>query len=256
MAESAEEAEETELEVSLQETGESATEQEAGGKKRRRRRRRRGRMTSDTTASETAGAPEREPRHRPPVAKEPANEDEFDFGFSEEPVEAAEEGGESAPRAEEAAAEETSTEGAPRGRRRRSRRRRRGEPAARREETPTPSQHEREAEENEEETDLFAGNDFDDSEAEEHEHEYVEEDLFIQDSSLNMQEAEGDEEDEDAVEHAANYTNVPTWEEAISYLLHPSQVQVEPAAQSHGTSHRPPAGETAKTSRHYGRRRS
>lgn len=38
---------------------------------------------------------------------------------------------------------------------------------------------------------------------------------------------EGDDESEEQI---VSYDNVPTWEEAISYLLHPNQVQVEPGA--------------------------
>jgi hypothetical protein len=34
------------------------------------------------------------------------------------------------------------------------------------------------------------------------------------------------------VDQAVSYEDVPTWEEAISYLLHPSQVQVEQGAGS------------------------
>jgi hypothetical protein len=41
----------------------------------------------------------------------------------------------------------------------------------------------------------------------------------------------GDEGDDESGELAGSYDNVPSWEEAISYLLHPNQVQVEPGAE-------------------------
>ena len=68
--------------------------------------------------------------------------------------------------------------------------------------------------------------------------------------------AEGDDDD-DGVDQVVNYSNVPTWEEAISYLLRPSQVQVEPGSSSPGSAHRGGAsGEVGKTpTRHYGGKR-
>jgi hypothetical protein len=48
-----------------------------------------------------------------------------------------------------------------------------------------------------------------------------------------------DDGEDDAGEQAVSYENVPTWEEAISYLLHPNQVQVEPGA---GNGSVPPRG--------------
>ncbi len=40
--------------------------------------------------------------------------------------------------------------------------------------------------------------------------------------------ADDSDGEDDAVDQAVSYEDVPSWEEAISYLLHPNQVQVEP----------------------------
>ena len=56
--------------------------------------------------------------------------------------------------------------------------------------------------------------------------EFEEEPLLV---GGGVEESAGEEDGEDDDgEQAVSYEDVPTWEEAISYLLHPSQVQVEP----------------------------
>lgn len=79
---------------------------------------------------------------------------------------------------------------------------------------------------------------------------------FIEDDEPAAAAAVADEDeldDEDSVE-AMDYANVPSWEEAISYILNPSLVQVEggspPAQQKRGS------GDAPKQTRHYGRRKS
>ncbi|MBI3863047.1 MAG: hypothetical protein HY290_14240 [Planctomycetia bacterium] len=64
------------------------------------------------------------------------------------------------------------------------------------------------------------------------------------------------EADDEAGEPATNYENVPTWEEAISYLLHPSQVQVEPG-DGNGTSppRSPAQTDQPRQTRHVGNRK-
>lgn len=57
--------------------------------------------------------------------------------------------------------------------------------------------------------------------------------------------------DDDSGEPAVSYADVPTWEEAISYLLHPQQVQVEPSG---GASSPPRSADQPRQSRHYGRK--
>ncbi|MBS0263269.1 MAG: hypothetical protein JSS02_15100 [Planctomycetes bacterium] len=68
----------------------------------------------------------------------------------------------------------------------------------------------------------------------------------------------GESDEDDVSEPVISYDNVPSWEEAISYLLHPNQVQVE--GGSEGVSNNPPArgpsssGQPRQT-RHYGDRK-
>ena len=66
-----------------------------------------------------------------------------------------------------------------------------------------------------------------------------------------------DEGDDESGEPLVSYENIPTWEEAISYLLHPSQVQVEPKAPGNGS--RPAARFLApdqpRQTRHLGNRK-
>lgn len=68
--------------------------------------------------------------------------------------------------------------------------------------------------------------------------------------------ADGDEDDE-AGEQAVSYEDVPTWEEAISYLLHPNQVQVDPEVGSSAAN--PPRGaaptDQTRQTRHVGHRK-
>jgi ribonuclease E len=67
--------------------------------------------------------------------------------------------------------------------------------------------------------------------------------------------ADGD--DELGEEQTVGYENIPTWEEAISYLLHPNQVQVESGATGGGP--KPPRGsqpaEQPRQTRHIGHRK-
>jgi hypothetical protein len=64
-------------------------------------------------------------------------------------------------------------------------------------------------------------------------------------------------DDESGEEQTVSYENMPTWEEAISYLLHPNQVQVEPGASGGGT--KPPRGapssDQPRQTRHVGHRK-
>ena len=69
---------------------------------------------------------------------------------------------------------------------------------------------------------------------------------------------EGDDgDDESGEEQTVSYENIPTWEEAISYLLHPNQVQVEPGTSSGGP--KPPRGappaDQPRQTRHVGHRK-
>jgi len=70
---------------------------------------------------------------------------------------------------------------------------------------------------------------------------------------------EADDDDESS-EPLINYDNVPSWEEAISYLLHPSTVQVESGPD--GAANNPPprgpsaAPEQPRQTRHYGQRKN
>lgn len=66
-----------------------------------------------------------------------------------------------------------------------------------------------------------------------------------------------DEGDDGSEEQTVSYENVPTWEEAISYLLHPNQVQVEGGSTGGGA---PPRGSSApgdqpRQTRHVGHRK-
>jgi hypothetical protein len=64
-------------------------------------------------------------------------------------------------------------------------------------------------------------------------------------------------DDDAGEEQIVSYDDVPTWEEAISYLLHPNQVQVEPASGgggSNGPRGTPPADQPRQT-RHIGHRK-
>jgi hypothetical protein len=64
--------------------------------------------------------------------------------------------------------------------------------------------------------------------------------------------AEDEDSEDDAGEQAVSYENVPTWEEAISYLLHPSQVQVEPGAGNGSPPRQAPAADQPRQTRHMG----
>jgi hypothetical protein len=63
-------------------------------------------------------------------------------------------------------------------------------------------------------------------------------------------------DDDGGEEQTVSYEDVPTWEEAISYLLHPNQVQVESGAEGGSTPSRgaPPADQPRQT-RHIGHRK-
>ena len=67
----------------------------------------------------------------------------------------------------------------------------------------------------------------------------------------------GGEEDE-SEEQLVSYENVPTWEEAISYLLHPNQVQVE-SGSGQGNANAPARGgapgDHPRQTRHIGHRK-
>jgi ribonuclease E len=63
------------------------------------------------------------------------------------------------------------------------------------------------------------------------------------------------DDDGDLGEPAVNYADVPTWEEAISYLLHPNQVQVETNGGSGTAAGSGSSSESSRQNRHYGGRR-
>jgi hypothetical protein len=63
------------------------------------------------------------------------------------------------------------------------------------------------------------------------------------------------DDDGDFGEPAVNYDDVPTWEEAISYLLHPNQVQVESSGSSGSAPGGAGSSEQSRQNRHYGGRR-
>ena len=60
--------------------------------------------------------------------------------------------------------------------------------------------------------------------------EELEEEPLLVGGGVGESAGDNDDGEDDAAEEAVSYENVPTWEEAISYLLHPNQVQVEPGA--------------------------
>ena len=81
--------------------------------------------------------------------------------------------------------------------------------------------------------------------------EFEEEPLLV---GGGVEESSGeDDAEDDATEQAVSYEDVPSWEEAISYLLHPSQVQVEPGVGNGSAPGRqaPPADQPRQT-RHMG----
>jgi hypothetical protein len=67
---------------------------------------------------------------------------------------------------------------------------------------------------------------------------------------------EDDESDDESGEHTINYENVPTWEEAISYLLHPNQVQVESGAGGGANPRGGAAADQPRQTRHIGHRKN
>jgi hypothetical protein len=77
-----------------------------------------------------------------------------------------------------------------------------------------------------------------------------------EESEPDLESSADDESDDESGEHVVNYENVPTWEEAISYLLHPNQVQVESGT---GGGAGPRGGSTAdqpRQTRHIGHRKN
>jgi hypothetical protein len=62
-----------------------------------------------------------------------------------------------------------------------------------------------------------------------------------------------DDGEDDATEQAVSYEDVPSWEEAISYLLHPNQVQVEPGTgNGSAPSRQAPQADQPRQTRHMG----
>lgn len=232
------------------ETTKEETEEDADGK-RRRRRRRRGRPQERSAPSSEA-----RPVSAQPVADSVADADEEDEVAEvlfESSLEVNETGTveteavyrESGAGLEAGAEEEKGADEAPgrSSRRRRGRRRRRGEPA----EQPSPQ---------------AAGEQAEGEEILEELEEPASAPGFVETAAEDVDEEEADDEsvdhaDDESVDHIANYANVPTWEEAISYLLRPNTVQVEPGSPPSGSKRGGPPGEPGKTTtRHYGRRRS
>lgn len=64
-----------------------------------------------------------------------------------------------------------------------------------------------------------------------------------------------DDENGDAGDSFVDFGDVPTWEEAISYLLHPNQVQVDSNEGPGGSSGESRSGDQPRSTRHYGGRR-
>lgn len=62
-------------------------------------------------------------------------------------------------------------------------------------------------------------------------------------------------EDEEGEEQVVNYEDVPTWEEAISYLLHPNQVQVETGSGGANPARGAPPADQPRQTRHIGHRK-
>jgi len=234
------EADDFEADDDLPDTPEEAeATDEAGGSedapRKRRRRRRRRRSGAEETAPAAASRTD-------DTAFPEAEEVEADAGAEvEEPAEA------------------ESDEGDDRGpRRRRSRRRRRGERGDRGEAAPArePAAAARAATDSDEDEDLDA-TDFG-SEVTEHPGR-------VASSALDDEDDEGaeSESDDDGVDATINYGDVPTWEEAISYLLRPNTVQVEAGSSSNqgGSQQRsrsapPQHPDQPKSTRHYrGRKR-
>jgi hypothetical protein len=65
-----------------------------------------------------------------------------------------------------------------------------------------------------------------------------------------------DEGDDESGEHTINYENVPTWEEAISYLLHPNQVQVESGGSGGPNPRSGSSTDQPRQTRHIGHRKN
>jgi len=193
---------------------------EAGGDRKRRRRRRRGGSgrngPAETAAADTSTVQESESA---PTGFEVAADETDDFGpanVSEEPVEST---------TEDPAGESNAETRRPSRRRRSRGRGRRGEGSA-----PAASEASLPAEK-----------------------------VPVSETIESVAEEDDDEdaeEDDGAIDHVANYANVPTWEEAISYLLRPSTVQVDPASAPAAGKRAPAPGEPKKPTRHYGHRRS
>jgi hypothetical protein len=65
----------------------------------------------------------------------------------------------------------------------------------------------------------------------------------------------GDDSDELGEEQTVSYENVPTWEEAISFLLHPNQVQVESGGGGGSPPRSAPPADQPRQTRHIGHRK-
>jgi hypothetical protein len=76
------------------------------------------------------------------------------------------------------------------------------------------------------------------------------------DSEPDVGSASEDETDDESGEHIINYENVPTWEEAISYLLHPSQVQVDSGTGSGASPRGSASADQPRQTRHIGHRKN
>src|SRR5262245_13336320 len=64
-----------------------------------------------------------------------------------------------------------------------------------------------------------------------------------------------DDGDESGEEQTVGYENIPTWEEAISYLLHPNQVQVESGGGGGSPPRSAPPADQPRQTRHIGHRK-
>ncbi|MFN0053738.1 MAG: hypothetical protein ACKV0T_16275 [Planctomycetales bacterium] len=83
---------------------------------------------------------------------------------------------------------------------------------------------------------------------------FSESDITTSGGDVGMSFESGDDGD-DSGEPRVSYDDVPTWEEAISFLLHPNQVRVESGGGSGSGRGAPPPTDQPRQTRHYGGRR-
>lgn len=187
------------VDTGARESGAGVSEGDSGEEGRPKRRRRRRRRPSDKPSSESRSGAGREPsapagRERSREADEVETDDFETYESESDEIELTPWGAE-----ETTGAEAEDVEKPPRERRRRRRRRRTSEPEAQASGFASPSKEE-------------TASDIDEID-----------DVVPVDEELST---EDDASDDDSVRPASVYRNIPTWEQAISYLLDPGQVGV------------------------------